>query len=66
MAINWDVISICIAYEQGFGDGLDNRTKPNPYTPGTNNFDAWNYGYETGNSKNKYDEGLEDDTITTN
>lgn len=44
---------ICNAYHQGFEIGYTQRTpKNNPYSNTTNEYIAWNYGYEIGyNSK---------------
>lgn len=51
----FEVKSICIAYEQGFGHGLDNRSLPNPYNS-EHLQEAWDYGYHTGNFKHKIKE----------
>ena len=48
-----NIISICTAYEQGFGFGVDNRDLPNPYIQNTDYYIAWEYGYRCGSSKSK-------------
>lgn len=42
------VLFICIAYESGFGHGAENRNLGNPYGEGTDEFDAYAYGWEQG------------------
>jgi len=40
---------ICVAYEQGFGDGYAKRTdKSNPYMAKTVEHEAWSIGFATG------------------
>ncbi len=43
--IDRDVLSICTAYEQGVGKGRDGRKKDNPYKEGSDENEAWGYGY---------------------
>lgn len=47
------VLSICSAYESGFGHGLDNTAAPNPYAFGADAdcFGAWQYGHEQGSNR---------------
>jgi hypothetical protein len=45
------VISICIAYESGFGDGFAGMTKPNPYQPDSDEMTAFKYGFEEGTKR---------------
>ena len=42
------VYGICVAYEQGFGHGLQRRNLGNPYPPNSDNFLAWDFGYNAG------------------
>jgi len=49
--MDYDVIGICIAYEQGYGQGYDKRNLKNPYGEGKETWIAWDYGYSEGNRK---------------
>lgn len=42
------VYGICVAYEQGFGHGLQRRNLGNPYPQKSENFLAWDFGYKAG------------------
>ncbi len=53
-----DVIGICIAYEQGYGQGYAQRKLPNPYKQGSDTWVAWDYGYSEGN-RNKINYKIE-------
>ena len=46
--MNENVLLICMAYEQGLGHGLKQRSLKNPYNEGTDEYDAWQYGYYCG------------------
>ena len=46
-----EVIAICNAYEQGFGQGHDRRHLKNPYVWDSDEYDAWNYGHDEGERK---------------
>jgi len=47
------IVSICIAYEQGYGKGLHNtRDIDNPYVESPEKV-AWGFGYSEGRSKQK-------------
>lgn len=46
-----EVRRICTAYEQGFGDGIDQRNKPNPYGVTSSEAQAFDYGYESGSKR---------------
>ena len=48
---NDEVISICTAYDQGFGQGRDRRHLKNPYSRGSNEHNAWIYGHSEGERK---------------
>ncbi|MCP4256755.1 MAG: hypothetical protein GY774_04410 [Planctomycetes bacterium] len=53
MNIRTKTQTICDAYEQGYGKGQGNRDCKNPYKPGTRPYEAWDYGYLTGNERYK-------------
>ena len=61
MKLNYDIIGICIAYEQGYGHGYDQRNMPNPYTEKSETWMAYDYGYSEGNRKK-----ISDDLKTPN
>ena len=44
------VMNICLAYESGYGKGLDRRNCKNPY-PMNDSWWAWDYGYAEGYRK---------------
>lgn len=50
--MNKEVFSICVAYEQGVGKGRSGRCakKDNPYCAGTDEHEAWNYGWQEGDN----------------
>ncbi len=45
----WDWQSICNAYESGVGHGKDRRTLNNPYSEGSDCWNAYAYGVSEGN-----------------
>lgn len=47
------VFMICVAYEQGVGKGQANSMDRNPYRDGSEEHEAWGYGYEEGERMNK-------------
>jgi len=49
--MEYDVIGICTAYEQGYGHGYDQRNLQNPYREKSETWMAWDYGYGEGNRK---------------
>ena len=49
--MNRDILGICNAYEQGYGHGYGRRGLPNPYKTGTDEWQAWDYGYSEGARK---------------
>jgi hypothetical protein len=51
--IDDETLGICVAYEQGYGHGLQNRTElTNPYCKNAGpSFMAWNYGFQEGQNK---------------
>ena len=46
--IFYDVIDICLAYEQGYGHGEQNSKLQNPYKENSPMFFAWNHGHTEG------------------
>ncbi len=42
------VFMICDAYESGVGHGFGGNNKGNPYPTGTDDYEAYGYGYERG------------------
>lgn len=42
------VFKICMAYEQGYGEGFHDKPKKDPFKPGVDCSEAWNIGYEAG------------------
>lgn len=42
------VYRICHAYEAGVGKGRDGDAVANPYREGTDEHEAWGYGFEEG------------------
>jgi hypothetical protein len=49
------VMSICTAYESGFGHGVQKRATANPYQPLTQQFAAWEYGHWSGTKKRAHE-----------
>ncbi len=49
--MDYEVLDICTAYEQGYGKGQSQSTNTNPYTPKSSVWQAWGYGYEEGERK---------------
>lgn len=47
----YDVVSVCTAYEQGYGYGYEQRNLTNPYKSDSPEWIAWDYGYSEGNRK---------------
>ncbi|WP_428383657.1 hypothetical protein [Nevskia ramosa] len=45
----WDVLGICNAYESGVGHGKQRRTLKNPYSEGSDCWNAYAYGVSEGN-----------------
>ena len=45
------VFRICLAYESGFGKGLEASNDSNAYHEETDLWYAWNFGYQEGYSK---------------
>ena len=48
-----EIFKICVAYEQGLGDGLYNKKEPNPYHKTADTHEAWDIGYRLGKEKAK-------------
>jgi hypothetical protein len=46
-----EILAICTAYEQGYGHGYDCRSLKNPYKKDSDEWQAWDYGYNEGNRK---------------
>lgn len=42
------LLSLCLAYEQGYGYGVNNEEKKCPYIEGSQNAWCWNYGMDCG------------------
>lgn len=52
--IDSQTLGICVAYEQGYGHGLENRTElSNPYSLCSKIKMAWDYGFSEGQNKFK-------------
>ena len=49
--IKEEVFYICNAYESGYGHGWDSRGLPNPYKKDSDEWQAWQYGYEEAERK---------------
>ena len=50
--IDDEILGICVAYEQGYGHGLENRTElNNPYSLSAQQRAAWDYGFSEGQNK---------------
>ena len=45
------IVSICNAYESGYGDGWDSRKHTNPWKEKSAEWFAWDYGYSEGKRK---------------
>jgi hypothetical protein len=69
--IDSETLAICVAYEQGFGHGLQNRTKlVNPYSStamiSLRSFAmrckmAWDYGFSEGQAKHRQQKEVSDE-----
>jgi len=46
-----EVLGICIAYEQGYGKGVEMSKHPNVYEPFSDTWWAWDYGFSEGSRK---------------
>ena len=46
-----NVLTVCTAYEQGYGKGQDSRNCKNPYRHKADEWWAWDYGYSEGYRK---------------
>ena len=51
--MNRTIQGICDAYESGHGMGYDKRSLTNPYPQDVDEYDAWEYGHDTGAEKRK-------------
>lgn len=51
MGTSGRIISICTAYEQGYGHGLEDRNLTNPYASKTDEWVAWEHGFLEGYRK---------------
>ena len=49
--MNRDILGICNAYESGYGHGYDQRNLGNPYSKLSDEWEAYDYGYNEGNRK---------------
>ena len=45
------IYMICVAYESGVGHGMRKNGYKNPYRAGTEEHEAWGYGYKEGEDK---------------
>ncbi len=46
-----EVLSVCIAFEQGYETGYERQDFANPYQRSTYAYVAWGYGHSRGESK---------------
>jgi hypothetical protein len=60
-----DIIILCDAYESGYGRGVNNRDYFNPYNKGSDDWEAWDYGYSEGKRKSKKNKPSETLTVST-
>lgn len=47
-ALNHDIEAICTAYESGYGHGSKNSGAQNPYFAASREYQAYQYGYQSG------------------